>query len=199
MKLSEKILNEKGFTVIKPTVFNQAQGYDIAEVEAFLEDLAIAVESLEKSNERMAQEMKMLENRKEYVSEKEDESTTAQTQQEVAAQMAQPLVENEQIMALMNQYKEKVDSIDTHERAISRVLVAAEKEAKEIKKEAMEEANHRIAEARQKATEILTEVNIRVKEEENKINLYKNAEVELKERLLNVQQYIGNIVGEAKK
>ena len=38
MKLSERIFKEHKFPLIKPTMFNQEQGYDVNSVELFLEE-----------------------------------------------------------------------------------------------------------------------------------------------------------------
>lgn len=193
MKLSEKIFKEHKFPLVKPTMFNQEQGYDINSVELFLEEIAIEVERIEKENEQLIEEKKMMIGKKEIVDVSFNQTATEATAEEVAAHMTEPL-SNVFVDQLKEEYEEKVEALDVRERAMKRMFTAAEEETRQIKKEAQEHAKQILQEAQEKATKLLTEVNMKYKEKEQEIIMLDNSQVELKERLKNIQEYIGKMI-----
>lgn len=200
MKLSEKIFKERNIPLVKATMFNQVSGYDVDSTELFLEEIGIAAESLEKENERLREEVKIAMKRKEVVD--IDTSETQATREEVAAHVSEPLnnmmTQQQGVNQLKEEYEERVETLDVRERAMKRMLIAAEEETKLIKREAQEQASKIIQEAQEKATQLLTEINLKYKEKENELIILDNSKYEMRERLLNIRDFITNIVEEQK-
>lgn len=190
MKLSEEIFQKEKFPFVKGSLFNGTVGYEPAEVEVYLEDVAVKVEKLENEREALREKVAALLKERELRGSSPSPVPTSPTVK--ASQMN--VADDEAMIAMKEEIKNKLKQLETLERSYKRMIFIAEQEGEAIKEESRKEAKQILKDAQEKAESLIREANNRFSEREREILVLNSQAEELKERLKNVAQFIEDAV-----